>query len=130
VSGSFFPNPASQAACSPTCTIGGDIVINNSPGAANNGFVSADVTTTGFSGPTPPRHPFTASLDLRAYGPNPPFNQFTLLELTNPESVGMPTLDQILGLVFESPTIGSFVGYTGAIWLPLVVPATQIHRPL
>src|SRR5882724_4611846 len=41
-----------NAACSPTCTLGGDIVINNSTGA----IVSADVTATGFS---PTVGPFT-----------------------------------------------------------------------
>ena len=46
VSATFVPG---QGNCNPTCTLGGDIVIDNSSGAANNGFVSAEVTASGFS---------------------------------------------------------------------------------
>jgi hypothetical protein len=42
VSGMLTPDTSIGAACSPTCTLGGDIVIDNSAGADNGGFVSAD----------------------------------------------------------------------------------------
>jgi hypothetical protein len=89
------------------CTLGGDIVINNTTGA----FVSADVT---MAGETPTVGPFTAGgiIILNGY--------LTLLELTDSNSAPF----DILGLPFitpcgSPPTPGgclpasSLVGYTG-----------------
>src|SRR5271166_4066218 len=47
-------SPALNAACSPTCTLGGDFVFDNTPGAPRMGIVSADITATGFSPSTGP----------------------------------------------------------------------------
>jgi hypothetical protein len=89
------------AACSPTCTVGGDIVINNSSGAANSGFVSADVTASGFS---PSVGPFTNLFSINASStPN------TELRL---EDAASPFVDT-LNLFIDTPAAGSLIGYTG-----------------
>jgi hypothetical protein len=97
VSATFSPVPP-PGMCSPTCTLSGDIVINNSSGVANNGFVSADVTASGFSPP----------------GIGGPFTSLIVLQ----SSTNFANTDLTLGpvpvvLIFETPTAGSFVGYTG-----------------
>jgi hypothetical protein len=85
-----------SAACSPACTLGGDIVINNSapaPGA----IVSEDVT---MAGETPSVGPFTTTA---AFGQS---IGLTLLVIS--DSAG-----DLLDLFFATPTAGSLVGYTG-----------------
>jgi len=82
--------------CSPTCTLGGDIVIDNSSGAANNGFVSAEVTASEFS---PSVGPFIHFGGIMPSG--------GLTELTINDS------NSGLTLAFTTPTAGSLVGYTG-----------------
>jgi hypothetical protein len=76
--------------------LGGDIVIDNSSGAANGGFVSAGVTASGFS---PSVGPFIHFGGIMASG--------GLTELMiNDSSSG-------LDFLFTTPTAGSLVGYTG-----------------
>ena len=85
------------APCLPTCTLGGDIVINNSSGAANSGFVSADVTVASGVGP------FTfTSLDALSTSNN----------LGNTDLMLAGT-GALLDLFFTTPTAGSLVGYNG-----------------
>ena len=86
----------SLAACSPTCTLGGTIVINNSPPAPGT-IVSEDVTAAGFS---PSVGPFTQNFGILAVG--------GLTRLTIDDSAG-----GILALLFSTATAGSLVGYTG-----------------
>lgn len=97
LSGTMSPMP--PGACSPTCTLGGNIVIDNSPGAANGGFVSADVTASGFS---PTVGPFTI-LDSLAIAPN---GTQTLLGLRD------SAFDDLF-LSLSTTTAGSLVGYIG-----------------
>jgi hypothetical protein len=100
VSGTLTPS-STGAACSPTCTFGGDIVIDNSSGAANSGFVSADATASGFS---PSVGPFTNLFSINAFSvPN------TELRLRDAASPFVDTLN----LFIETPAAGSLVGYTG-----------------
>jgi hypothetical protein len=103
VSASF--TPIFEAACSPTCMLGGDIVINNSTGAAKGGFVSANVTATGF---VPGVGPF---MNLQSFGPGglPPVDNTQLVLESAPFVLPLDTLT----LLFLAPTEGSFVGYTG-----------------
>ena len=82
-----------SAACSPACTLGGDIVINNSTDAV----VSEHVT---MAGETPSVGPFTLNLSFA------PSLGLTLLVIG--DSAG-----DVLDLVFATPTAGSLVGYTG-----------------
>jgi hypothetical protein len=101
VSGTFTPSTGTGAACSPTCTLGGDIVIDNSSGAANQGFVSADVTATGFSPSVGPFTQFSAVNVNLGTGGN------TNLVLFDSKSTD-------LAFVFTTPTAGSLVDYTGS----------------
>ena len=98
VSGTMSPSMG-PTACSPTCTLGGNIVIDNSTGAANSGFVSADVTASGFS---PSAGPFTIFLGLVPESGSP-----------NTELDLIDAADNELVLDFDAPTAGSFVGYNG-----------------
>ena len=88
--------PTLNAACSPTCTLGGDIMFDNSAGAPHMG-ISADVTVTGFS---PSTGPFTGFAGLFAVS--------GLTQLTIDDASG-----DFVDLVFSTPTAGSLVGYTG-----------------
>src|SRR5689334_17206699 len=54
--------PSLNAACSPTCVLGGDIVFDDSPGAPHMG-ISADIIVTGFS---PGTGPFTGFAGIAA----------------------------------------------------------------
>jgi hypothetical protein len=83
--------------CSSTCTLSGEIVINNSSGAANSGFVSADVTTNFSVAGFPDVGPFTSLgvLGVRAVGTTE-----TELSLDDPTS-------NVLNLVFTTPSAGS-----------------------
>jgi hypothetical protein len=112
VSGTLIPT-SGGAACSPTCTIGGDIVINNSPGAPNGGFVSADVTAAGFS---PSVGPFTQDNGIFAPGGG-------LTELSIEDAGGT-----FLGLLFSTPTAGSLVGYSGGT-LSTLTTASNLQTP-
>jgi len=100
VSATPVASSGTPAACAPAgCTLGGDIVIDNSPGAANGGFVSADVTATGF---LPSVGPFTTFSELRTTNGHPN----TFLQLL--DSAGGD-----FSVTFATPTAGSFAGYTG-----------------
>jgi len=94
VSATMFPL---SAVCSPTCTLGGDIMIDNSNGAANSGFVSADVTAAGF---VPSVGPFTEFFGIAASG------SLTRLEMHDSAS-------DVLIFLFSTTTPGSLVGYMG-----------------
>jgi hypothetical protein len=104
VSATFQPGPTpGVASCSPTCTIGGDIVIDNSFGAANSGFVSANVTATGFvtsAGPPVSVGPFTTFAFI---GESPP--DFTVLALDSGPFA--------LRLLFQTEIPGFFAFYDG-----------------
>jgi hypothetical protein len=93
-------SPIFPASCSPSpCTLGGTIVIDNSSTLANpNGaIISENVTTTGFS---PSVGPFTIDQGfLNRQG-------HTLLNIDDSAS-------NELGLIFDTPTAGSLVGFTG-----------------
>jgi hypothetical protein len=92
VSGSLSPTP--PATCSAAgCTLGGDIVIDNTAGTVN----SADVTMTGG---TPNLGPFTSVSGIA--------NFLGITEMTIADSA-----DNRVGLFFATPTAGSLVGYTG-----------------
>jgi hypothetical protein len=88
--------PTLNAACSPTCTLGGDIMFDNSAGAPHMG-ISADVTVTGFS---PSTGPFTGFAGISAV------SGFTRLTIDDASG-------DFVDLVFSTPTAGSLVGYTG-----------------
>jgi hypothetical protein len=88
--------PTLNAACSPTCTLGGDIQFDNSAGAPHMG-ISADVTLTGFS---PNTGPFTGVAGIGAVS--------GLTQLTIDDASG-----DFVELFFSTPTAGSLVGYTG-----------------
>jgi hypothetical protein len=88
---------AGFAACSPTCTLGGDIVIDNSVGAPSQGFVSAEVTANGFS---PAVGPFDVFGSIIVDG------GVTRLLITD------STMDD-MELFFLTPTAGTLVGYIG-----------------
>jgi hypothetical protein len=109
VSATFSP-PSSDGVCRQTCTLAGDIMIDNSSGATNNGFVSADVTATGFSTGLGPLilDPFTEFAGVGSFAV-PPAN--TDLNLASSPDPIRPFA--FLTLAFEAPTAGSFVGYVG-----------------
>jgi hypothetical protein len=90
--------PTLNAACFPTCTLGGDIVFDNSAGAPHMG-ISADVTVTGFS---PSTGPFTGFAGIAAVS--------GLTRLTIDDASG-----DFVDLFFSTPTAGSLVGYTGGV---------------
>jgi hypothetical protein len=88
--------PAS--ACSPTCTLGGDIVINNSPPDPGK-FISEDITATGFS---PSVGPFTKNPALGTFS-----GLFTTLSVDD-------AAGDVVRVIFTTPTPGSLVGFTGS----------------
>ena len=88
--------PTLNATCSPTCTLGGDIVFDDSPGAPHKG-ISADITLTGFS---PSTGPFIGFAGIGSVS--------GLTQLTLDDASG-----DFVQLVFSTPTPGSLVGYTG-----------------
>lgn len=94
VSGTMTPN-SGLGACSPSCALGGDVVIDNTTGAVQ----SADITATGFS---PALGPFTNVDSITNTG----FANETEMELDD-------TVNSQLFLFFTTPTGGSLVGYTG-----------------
>jgi hypothetical protein len=98
--------PTLNAACSPTCMLGGDFLFDDSAGAPHHG-ISADVTVTGFS---PSTGPFTGFAGIGAVS--------GLTELTLDDASG-----DFVQLVFSTPTAGSLVGYTGG---PLVATSTFV----
>jgi hypothetical protein len=79
--------------------LGGEIVIDNTPGAPNGGFVSANVTETGF---LPSVGPFTTLSELRTTNGHP--NTFLML---------LDSAGGDFSVTFATPTAGSFAGYTG-----------------
>jgi hypothetical protein len=89
--------PTLNAACSPTCTLGGDFVFDDSAGAPRMGIVSADVTLTEFS---PTTGPFIGFAGIAAVS--------GLTRLTIDDASG-----DFVDLFFSTPTAGSLVGYTG-----------------
>lgn len=95
VSGTMIPL-GSMAHCTPTCTLGGDIMINNSPPAPGM-ILSAAVTATGF---LPSVGPFTEHFGIFADG------SLTLLHIQD-------AIFDNLDLVFSTTTPGSLVGYSG-----------------
>jgi hypothetical protein len=103
VSATLIPTTG-NAACSPTCTLGGDLVINNSPPAPGM-FLSADVTATGFS--PAPGSPF----DLAVSQVLETATGLTELLLEAVQLDGLAPLS----LIFSTPTPGSLVGYTGGL---------------
>jgi hypothetical protein len=114
VSGIFTPGNSPRSMCSLSgCTIGGNIVINNSLDVVT----SADVTTSGF---VPSVGPFTIFAAV-GFG----FGTQTVIQLS---SVAGDTLN----FVFDAPVQGSLAGYTGG---PLntgsqVVSAASPDNPL
>ena len=109
VSGTMSPIAGLGAgACSPTCTLGGDIVINNSPPAPGT-ILSEHVTATGFS---PTVGPFTVNGGISGISGGVDLSIFDAAH------------DQ-LSLLFATPTAGSLVGYAGG---PLSA-ATGISPP-
>ena len=80
--------------CSVTCSLGGDIMFDNTTGVIS----SVDVTTAGFP---PSVGPFTVGPGIDVFS-----QDFT--RLTVDDAAG----DSLI-LVFETPTPGSLVGYSG-----------------
>ena len=98
ISGTLSAN--GDASCSASgCTLGGDIVINNTTGA----IISEDVTV---SGESPSVGPFTRNFGIGTLS--------GLTYLTIGDSG-----DNILNLVFSTPTEGSLIGYTGGPISPI-----------
>jgi hypothetical protein len=93
VSGSLAPNGGTASCSGSGCTLGGDIVINNTTGAV----ISEDVT---MSGESPTVGPFTVDLGIKGPG------GFTELQIG--DSGG-----NLLDLFFVTPTAGSLIGYDG-----------------
>jgi hypothetical protein len=96
VSATMTPVALLGGACSPTCTLGGDIVINNSPPAPGT-ILSEHVTAKGFS---PTVGPFTVNGGISG--------------ITG--GVDLSIFDAVsnqLSLLFDTPTAGSLVGYAG-----------------
>ena len=96
VSGTMSVAAGFGVACSPTCTLGGDIVIDNSPGATNP-IISEAVTAKGFS---PTVGPFTVNGGISGISGGVDLSIFDAAH------------DQ-LSLLFATPTAGSLVGYAG-----------------
>ena len=92
-------SPFDGASCgSAGCTFGGTLVINNSPGAANSGLVSVDIT---MSGESPTVGPFTS---------------LPLVQTAGSTATSVNAYDTSfnnVALIFATPTAGSLVGYTG-----------------
>jgi hypothetical protein len=96
VSGTMSPVAGFGVACSPTCTLGGDIVIDNSSPAPGT-ILSEHVTATGFS---PTVGPFTVNGGISGISGGVDLSIFDAAS------------DQ-LSLLFATPTAGSLVGYAG-----------------
>jgi len=95
VSATLIPQIGS-ANCTPSgCTLGGQIVINNSTGAV----ISANVTATGF---LPGMGPFTAPQPLSTT------SGFTDLEIDT-----APSFTSEVALIFSTQTAGTLVGFSG-----------------
>jgi len=102
VSATLSAQTGGGGSCAATgCTLGGDIVINNSSGAANQGFVSADVTESGFS---PAVGPFTIFDGV---------TNVSFLPDGNTQVQFKDASGNFLDLLITTPTAGSLVGYTG-----------------
>ncbi|SRR5713101_7496134 len=103
VSGSLSPVVGTGSACSGSgCTLGGDIVINNTTGAV----ISEDVT---ISGESPSIGPFTINSGIFATVV-PPGNTIISLDSATP--------GDNLRLLITTSTSGSLVGYDGGPLLP------------
>jgi hypothetical protein len=117
VSGSMSPVASAGATCAPSgCTLGGDIVINNS----TNAIVSADVTVAGES---PSVGPF-----INSGSPGPVFGT----DLTGVEVDAAPSSPlsvNALILIFSTPTAGSLIGYTGGALSTLTQIGTLTFQP-
>jgi hypothetical protein len=99
VSGSLSPQFGSNSCAATGCTLGGQIVIDNTAGTV----LSADVTATGLS---PSEGPFTSPSSLHITGGG--LTVFTDLEIAT-----SPTFTAETALIFSTATAGSLVGYTG-----------------
>ena len=108
VSGTMSVAAGFGVACSPTCTLGGNIVIDNSPPAPGT-ILSEHVTAMGFS---PAVGPFTVNGGISGISGGVDLSIFDAAH------------DQ-LSLLFATPTAGSLVGYAGG---PLSA-ATGISPP-
>ena len=82
--------------CSPTCTLGGDIVIDNSLPAPGT-ILSEHVTATGF---LPTVGPFTVNGGISGISGGVDLSIFD-------------AVSNQLSLLFDTPTAGSLVGYAG-----------------
>ena len=96
VSATMSPVAGLGGACSPTCTLGGDIVIDNSLPAPGT-ILSEHVTATGF---LPTVGPFTVNGGISGISGGVDLSIFDAAH------------DQ-LSLLFATPTAGSLVGYAG-----------------
>lgn len=97
VTGTLAPDKG-IASCSPTCTLGGNIVIDNSLGTV----LSANVSVTG---ETPAEGPFTTWFPILGSGGGV-FGANTTLEIDDAAS-------DALRFYISTPTSASLVGYTG-----------------
>ena len=93
VSGTLTAVSGTGAACPQPCVLGGTIEINTVTGVVG----SVDVT---FTGESPSLGPFTVFHSLGTSG-------------TETQVLLFDTADNILTLIFTTPTLGSLVGYTG-----------------
>lgn len=87
-----------SATCAATCTISGTVVVDNSSGASDHGFVSADVTVSGVS---PALDPLTTGFVTNSMGGGVD----TELTLTGSN-------DELV-LLITTTTAGSLAGYDG-----------------
>ena len=100
LSATAAPNSQTGALCTPTCKLGGDIVIDNSPSPPPPGAIhSVDFTATGFSPSV--AGPFTINPTIGIFS-------VTFTSLSVADAAG-----DVLNLIFITPTPGSLVGYTG-----------------
>ncbi len=105
ISGTLTPVPNNlvNASCSSSgCTLGGDIVINNTTGTV----VSADVTMAGES---PLVDPFTDGKIVPFVQNNKGMTEIRFQSSTQSLPTGIPAMN----LAFPTPTTASLVGYTG-----------------
>src|SRR5215475_1146773 len=109
VSATLTPNLGTGATCIPSCTLGGDIVIDNTTGAV----ISENVT---MSGETPVVGPFTQNFGVFLAG------IFTAMQ------IGDSSGDNLF-LIFGSPIDGSLVGYVGGALSPASFVSTPAHTP-
>ena len=104
--------PTLNAGCSPTCTLGGDIMFDNSAGAPHMG-ISADVTVTGFS---PSTGPFTGFAGISAVS--------GLTQLTIDDASG-----DFVDLVFSSPRRARWSATPEASWIRAHSSRLRVFRP-